>query len=632
MVQNRTQSREKKMKEKNMSLSNLIKRSLQVAMVCALYAAPSAFAITWELDDINTSSKYTLESHYFYVGKGGEWRDIKFTSDYSTEFYTTLVVKYDDKLIYNTTLNGSGEVSFPVPVSKAGFHRLDFILQQATPEIKQEANRTNFCQEDVNQVTYLTKSRLDYTRYRPVYKIKDLPDALANPQLVKSTPYIGLLQYAPNNELEAAMLARLATTVSSVTPVEWYERKLPIGALEQPSFVLKIEHSPTPLIGGAQAHIGVDNELNIPMLTIRYHQVAELKAAINGLTDPDYIRQIDASDATLPPSLSPPQWAVFKQFNNLADLGIDDFRLGQGTKSIFLNFPAVWDPTDILQGQLALRVQSGLLQGSNITTWIDEGLAGSMKLAELGSDPVNHQFNFFAKNISPLTRYNLKIESSIITNSQCLPTANGSIWIDTERSKLNLPHRLKNGVAALSMALATQPTVSIDHQDGSLGMAIISMQVARKMLLGNGPIPANIVNVDSKEPRPVNITVNKAKYDQQISAYKDLVYQPTASRGYIVKYHNNQYEIITDSTEGAQTFMRTWSKIQATIPNNITAMFVAENGNLYVLEKLIVGTPKTPLVKQSSFFILILVITSLMLLAIIIWWFRMRSKTKSENE
>lgn len=72
--------------------------------------------------------------------------------------------------------------------------------------------------------------------------------------------------------------------------------------------------------------------------------------------------------------------------------------MNHAEKNLFLDFPAVWQPTDILQGQIALRIQSGLLQGSNITAWIDGGLAGSMKTADLASDPVNRQFNIFAKS------------------------------------------------------------------------------------------------------------------------------------------------------------------------------------------------------------------------------------------
>lgn len=114
-----------------------------------------------------------------------------------------------------------------------------------------------------------------------------------------------------------------------------------------------------------------------------------------------------------------------------------------------------------MQGQIALRIQSGLLQGSNITAWIDGGLAGSMKTADLASDPVNRQFNIFAKAISNTTNFSLKLENSVIANSQCLPNAHGSLWIDTAKSTVKLPHKLKNGVAAISMTLATTPQLRL---------------------------------------------------------------------------------------------------------------------------------------------------------------------------
>ncbi|ENU43058.1 hypothetical protein F985_01767 [Acinetobacter seifertii] len=96
-----------------------------LASSCLMLAVP-AHTTTWTLDDISTSTKYTVEPHFFYIGKGAEWQNIQFSSDYSTESDTTLLVKYDDKLIYNTTLNGSGQFKFDIPASKTGFHRLDW--------------------------------------------------------------------------------------------------------------------------------------------------------------------------------------------------------------------------------------------------------------------------------------------------------------------------------------------------------------------------------------------------------------------------------------------------------------------------------------------------------------------------
>ncbi|MBD0103471.1 hypothetical protein HN307_20670, partial [Acinetobacter baumannii] len=48
----------------------------------------------------------------------------------------------------------------------------------------------------------------------------------------------------------------------------------------------------------------------------------------------------------------------------------------------------------------------------------------------------------------------------------------------------------------------------------------------------------------------------------------------------------------------ATPFLSLWGKIQHKIPNNVTKMLVSENGNIYVLQKLIVGNQKAPLVQQ----------------------------------
>lgn len=184
---------------------------------------------TWKFDNINTSNKYTIEPHYFYVGKGSEWQSIRFSSDYSTEHFTTLLVKYDDKLIYNTVLNGDGKLEFNIPAADSGFHRLDFILQQYSPRTSPAADRTTFCSEDIDQVTYLSNSKIDYARHRPVYRLKDLPDALFNPQIVRPTPFVGVLKFNPANVNEASMLGRLMNAWGSVTPVQWYEQNPPAG-------------------------------------------------------------------------------------------------------------------------------------------------------------------------------------------------------------------------------------------------------------------------------------------------------------------------------------------------------------------------------------------------------------------
>ncbi|MEG0603905.1 MAG: hypothetical protein RR487_05290 [Acinetobacter sp.] len=583
---------------------------------------------TWTFNNINTSNKYTIEPHFFYVGKGSEWQNIRFTSEYSTEHFTALLVKYDDKLIYNTTLNGSGELDFNIPASQSGFHRLDFIIQQYSPPTSPAADRTTFCSEDVDQVTYISHSKIDYLRHRPVYKLKDLPDALFNPQIVRPTPFIGVIKFNQTNMNEASMLGRLISAWNSATPIQWYQQNAP--ADQAANFFIEISKSATALPNGTLVQISAQNE--IPTLRIQYDQPEKLISAINGLLNTDYLQQLDTSATFLPHKLAAPTWAQLKEIKTLADLGINDFRLNQAEKNLFLAFPAVWQPTDILQGQIALRVQSGLLEGSNITTWIDSGLAGSLKTANLDSDPVNRQFNYFAKTISNSTTFDMKLENSVIVNAQCLPNAKGSIWIDTKKSTVKLPHKLKNGVAALSMNFATHPTIAIDNNSGSLEMAIAISQTAKRMLMTNSPIPLELVKVDTAKPEVLNIQVNPNIYRQQVLMHPDILYAPATARGFLVSFHDQRFDIVTDSVEGAQNFTKLWEKIQTSIPNNASKILIAENGQIFTLQKIIVGNQKAPLVQQSSFFILIVTISAIMILAILLWYWRKRLNDQKKAE
>ncbi|GAA5586312.1 hypothetical protein Acal01_01455 [Acinetobacter calcoaceticus] len=595
----------------------------------SLMLAMSTHAYTWELDDINTSTKYTVEPHFFYIGKGAEWENIEFSSNYSTESETTLLVKYDDKLIYNTTLSGDGQLKFNIPKSQSGFHRLDFIIQQYAKPNTLNQTKDSFCSEDIDHLTYLSNSQLDFTPIRNVYRLKDLPDALANPQARRPTPFVGILKYNRKEIIEASMLARLASSWTSITPIEWVDSGQ-TNLNDETNFIIEVIRSATPLKGGALVQIAKPAD-GVATLSITYHTPQELTAAINGLINPSYVEQLDTGSAIFPTTISTPTWAQFKKINTLADLGIEDFRLNHAEKNLFLDFPAVWQPTDILQGQIALRIQSGLLQGSNITAWIDGGLAGSMKTADLASDPVNRQFNIFAKAISNTTNFSLKLENSVIANSQCLPTAHGSLWIDTAKSTLKLPHKLKNGVAAISMTLATTPTIAIDDQSGALNIAIVLGQTAKKMLLTQGPMPLNLVRYTPSAPQSINVRVNKDIYQQQVLMHQDIIYAPAAQNGFIVSYNNNRFDVITDSEGGAQSFMHLWEKIQHKIPNNVTKMLVSENGNIYVLQKLIVGNQKAPLVQQSSFFLLVVIISAIMIIIIFLWYWLRRNNEKTDT-
>ncbi len=55
------------------------------------------------------------------------------------------------------------------------------------------------------------------------------------------------------------------------------------------------------------------------------------------------------------------------------------------------------------------------------------------------------------------------------------------------------------------------------------------------------------------------------------------------------------------------------------------------NGNIYVLQKLIVGNQKAPLVQQSSFFLLVVIISAIMIIIIFLWYWLRRNNEKTDT-
>ncbi|MFI7863947.1 hypothetical protein ACFMJM_23210, partial [Acinetobacter baumannii] len=106
---------------------------------------------------------------------------------------------------YNTTLNGDGQFKFNIPASQSGFHRLDFIIQQYAKPTTLNQTKETFCTEDIDHLTYLSNSQLDFTPIRNEYRLKDLPDALFNPQARRPTPFVGILKYNRKEITEASM-------------------------------------------------------------------------------------------------------------------------------------------------------------------------------------------------------------------------------------------------------------------------------------------------------------------------------------------------------------------------------------------------------------------------------------------
>lgn len=601
------------------------------ALVFAVASAMTPFvqATTWQFDDLSSKRQTITVPYYFYVGQGAEWQDIQFSAGFETDNHATIFVNYDDKPIFKSSLDDTGQLSFKIPASKSGFHRLDILVQQESI-FKNNQQTNSYCLQPTRQFTYLNNIQIDYTPIRLTYWLSQLPDALFNPQLRQDHPIIAQLKFDQNSILEASMLARLANNWNFATPIYWVTQPPKPEEHRSVNFVIEIQHSDA-VLNAAQVKLASENQQ--PVLRIIYHSPQQLNNAINALLNREYAQQLNVSSATFEHSVQAPKWATLRKFENLADLGIADIQLDDSSKTVSLNFPATWQPTDVLHGQLALRSQSGMLQGSVVQVWLNENLAGTMSLAKLDSTPIDRQFEFIGKYTPSVTHYNLRLENAQINSVECLPNAKGALWIDATKSKLDFPHQYKNGVVAISSSFVSNPTIAINQPD-ALGIAIYLGQVAKKMLLTDAPVAVNITQYNPHNPNKINVIVDQQQYQQQLKANTDTLYAAAAQHGFFVNMKNDQFWVITDSAVGAERFMQYWATIQDQIPDNTVSMYVSEQGDISVLKQMVVDNQPLPVIRQYSLMLMIAIGVVFAAFVLILWvWYRNRKKfQKSDQE
>ncbi|WP_286728990.1 hypothetical protein [Acinetobacter sp. UBA1297] len=594
------------------------------SVLLSLYGS-QVYADTWQLDDLISRTAQYQSPYFFYVGKGETWQNIQFNSQFDSQGESTLVVRYDNQMIHRQNLNGKGELSFTLPASTAGFHRLDVMLLQK-PSVNGPISN-NYCVESTNLYTALTKLTLNYQAQHGILQLNQLPDALFNTQLSRTAPIKALLQFNSQNRLEASMIARLATAWKFNTPVQWQVAES--TPQEAPDFVISIQQVEQPLAG---ARISLSRNNEIPRLNIEYSSESQLLMAVNALINQNYLQQLNTATATLSEPVAEPAWAVIRKFETLADLGISDFALDSSSKNISLVFPPVWEATDVLKGKLAFRAQSGLLQGSTLQVWLNEYLAGSLSLAKLDSNPVERLFDFVGADYPYVNNYNMTLINSQLNNEACLPNAGTALWIDANKSLVNLPHQMKQGVINLSTIFASTPEIAINNP-AATSMAITVANVTKTMLLSDQPVPVNITELNANRPKKINILVNTARFNDELQRYSQLLYLPATAGGFIVSVKDGRFWINTDSAAGAQTFTRFWPVIQQSIPNNTAVLFVSAQGQITVLSKNSVNKAKAPVVEQVSTRTLVIVLTIITLIIIaLILWRRSRRKVKGTGE
>lgn len=592
--------------------------SKSVIGIIALVSSFQLFAAEWRVAPIQIGDRYGQESRYFYINKGEQWQDAVYITDFQTTGNALLTVSLNGKTLQSRHLSRSGNLQIKLPVlQKSGFHRLDFSFRQEDSFASLQPSKDQ-CEEYTSSLTNLGAGKIFYTSIRPKgFQIRNLPDALFNPHIQDAPAFVGRMRFDTKKDIELTAMGRLASAWPAASRVHWVDHTLPEAS--SADFTIELRAAPELPKGGFVSLSEGGKSKSHPYLLILYKDAAALESSIHALLNNNYLAQIHGNKVSIPSTIEAPNWGKIKEIKTLADLGIENFRLDSSSRSMPLVFPGAWQPTDLLQGKISLSAQSGLLQGSKVTVWLNDALAGSMRLDELQSESVVREIQYVEKNLTENTNFDLRLESTLFANLGCLPSSKGSLWVDSQKSLVNLPHRLKSGVAGVSPALIPHPRISIDGSPGSTGMAISLLQVASKMLLSNEKVPAVLTYKEDKDA-VVRIRTDEKLYQQRIALHEDKIFGPYATAGVLIISEDDRFEIIAQNLASTVLFMYRWPRIQAVLPDGASEILLAQDGDIVVLDRYVSSTKNSPQVKQSTVTLMIALMLLIMTIGTI-WWF-----------
>ncbi|MDP1539385.1 MAG: cellulose biosynthesis cyclic di-GMP-binding regulatory protein BcsB [Moraxellaceae bacterium] len=584
----------------------------------------TAAAEVWRTAPAQFNNKEAIETRFIYVGKGETWVSPTFKAKVNVSYPTALSVRLNGRPVHSTMLTANRDLEFKLDQLKTGFNRLDFFVRQ-TPIMAEENEHE--CRVGTFGVFNIGQGEISYSRKLSELMLSNLPDTLFNPHVLDRRPYVGRARVNTKNAAELTALSRLTSAWASTSGVRWIESSLPES--HRSDFTVEFKRDAQ---YKNEAHISIyfaekrPQDHSHPILRINYGNEQALLSAINGLTNKNYLSQLRGNGIRVSDSINEPVWGKPKQFNTLAHLGIDSFRLDSGVRAFVLNFPGVWQPTGPLQGSVAFKSQSNLIQGSSATVWINDALSGGASLHNLTEKDNERLVPFLSKAPLDNNSFELRIESNLLVSNFC-SAPKGTMWVDTERSEISLPYRLKRGVATINTTLLSHPTISVDGNEGALGIATTLIQEASRMLLNGDPLKSDIViNKRAK----VQVTVDSDLFDQKVSEYPESIYPVYANGGVFITALEDGFEVLAQGTFSAENFIYYWPRVQSKIPDGASEVLVTQDGEVKQLKTITLHQGITPTVRESNIYLYVLFISALMIAALLGWlWWSRRAKSKA---
>lgn len=568
-------------------------------------AAGQARQDYWPFSDIRITGLGALATRYVYVPKGSVWEEVVLSAFAATDGRTHVAVRLDDRTVYQSDIDHPQFLTIPIGTLEAGFHRIDIRASLTTGEGDGgAAPSSDYCVDEMRIPLILQRMFVAYREVPAEEQFLDaLPDTLYNPQKPSKRPWKMVVSLAPDDMAAVSAAARLASGFEAAAPITVVHAAA--NAEGDADFIVEILHDPDmaspvsidfiPPAGTASDRASAADPnappaqtwADPPSLRIHYSTPEGLEAAVHALLNADYRSQLATNAADIGGVVAPPEWGQIATFNTLADLGLADIEIeGTGSRSLVLAFPSSWEPIGAPEGQIIVRAQDGLLQGSQMQVWVEETLAGSSRLDRLAAGDIQRAIPFQASRVPADALLALRLEAALVTTQDCRPGVRGKVWVDAQQSVVRLPHRLKDGLGSLAPALVARPVIAVGQATPGAVSAILSLAASLGEQTGGRPVPVTVVGSQDEAARgaTLRIDVETNFYRELLLQHAEQLYLPELADGVLLLQDNDGYRLVSSRDSGLHGLARHWSDVQEELVSGTVTALLTPTGELIQLD------------------------------------------------
>ena len=529
-------------------------------------------ASQWKLQNMEFRHAESVYDHYIYIPDGEYFKNNELVGDlFGSNYHSHIEVHLDDRLISIFSLREHKNFKINLPSMKSGFHKLTILGLPDTLMLSMKSNKVTNCPKMRELPFGLEKVFINFqSEIVSMPTINKYQEVLFNPAFPSDRPLIGSLVFeeetstvlsaasriisgikAPmrgihyvkgeNNDTDFSLVFKKVETLNTDSSIMIERRKRVVYTLKEKQ-IYKIEPA---------------------RLTFYYNDDTKLLDSVNALLNKRYLKPLHNISVDINDSVEEPEWGILKEYKTLKDLGVNDTRLtGDGTTKLLLNYPIYWRATDRLKGKILIRSQSALPQDTHLNIWLDEVLSGSQAVAYLGSGDIQRIIPVDGLYIPKKHIVKLDLDAILSTRKICDVPTPGTLWISSEDSLIEMPHRQKTGIMSLLPALVSKPTIELfPISTGTLSAAATFIQEQQKVT-GDKPLAYNVSNAIDNNDTTLHIEVNKKAiknfFSENLTA---LNFSLISDSIWLHSEKDGKLKVIAPNDKTLQNLSGVWSKV-----------------------------------------------------------------------